>query len=191
MTARPGQRISLGWSRENLVALTALLCAWGLYLGFRAAGPGEFLGRSPAVHADKVALVREKIDPNTATAASMRRLPLIGLERAEAIVAYRKAQQEGGRRAFEHLEDLAGVPGIGPGVLRRVGEHLSLTPRQADGTWPSGPVNASGKERLNELGATLQNWGRNGGGTAPEVIPPRDGGGTEPPPPKPPGRPPS
>lgn len=133
MTSRPGQRISLGWLREDLVGLTVLLCAWGVYLGLRAARSGETIGRSPAVHADKVALVREKIDPNTATVASMRRLPLIGAERAEAIVEYRQAVRPPGRRAFEHLEDLAGVPGIGPGVLRRAGQHLSLTPRQADG----------------------------------------------------------
>lgn len=126
MTGRAPDRMSLLWRRDDRVALTVLLGAWCIWLGWAAAGRSQAIGATLRVHPGKIDLVREKIDPNTATADSLRRLPLIGPEKANAIVEHRKAPGRAGRRAFEYLEDLANVPGIGPGILRRAGKYTSL-----------------------------------------------------------------
>ena len=143
MTARPRARISLGWRRDDRIALMVLLGAWGIWLGVSAAGRRQAIGPRVQVFSEKLAAVREKIDPNTATAASLRRLPLIGPEKALAIVAYRRAQADAGRPAFAYLEDLAEVPGIGPGILGRAERHVTLPPRPADALPPQPPRPAS------------------------------------------------
>ncbi len=58
---------------------------------------------------------REKINLNTATAAELEALPGIGESRAAAIVAYR---EEHG--AFQSIEELLEVPGIGAATLEKV-----------------------------------------------------------------------
>lgn len=131
MTHRAGQRIAVGWRRRDVTALSVLLAAWCVYLAWTATAGGLGPGGRIATDPDKIALVRERIDPNTATAASLRRLPLIGPEKSKAIVQYRQAQPPTAGRVFEHLEDIQNVPGIGPGILRRVARHLSL---------PTGPA---------------------------------------------------
>ncbi len=71
---------------------------------------------------------RESIDPNSASIASLRRLPGIGPTRATAIVEYRG---KSGSTAFVYDEDLMNVSGIGAGTLYRVRPYLSL-PRGGD-----------------------------------------------------------
>lgn len=60
-----------------------------------------------------------RINPNCASAASLARLPGIGLTRARAIVALRERLQreEGLNPAFHAAEDLAQVKGIGPATI--------------------------------------------------------------------------
>lgn len=61
----------------------------------------------------------ERINPNTAEAASLMRLPNIGPARAEAIIAYRMSVA-GDRPAFEKPEDMEKVKGIGPKTVERM-----------------------------------------------------------------------
>lgn len=70
-----------------------------------------------------------KIDPNTASASSLQRLPGIGPVLAEAIVQYRN---ERGPSVFATADDLAGVKGIGPATIKRIRSLLVLNPDQAD-----------------------------------------------------------
>ena len=70
-----------------------------------------------------------KIDPNTANAASLQRLPGIGPVLAEAIVQYRN---ERGPSLFATADDLAGVKGIGPATIERIRSLLIVNPDQAD-----------------------------------------------------------
>jgi competence ComEA-like helix-hairpin-helix protein len=131
MTRRASQRTSLGWGREDCIALVALLAFWGAWLLWTAfVRRGS--DRPSAVYPEKVRMVRERIDPNTAEVASLRRLPLIGPERANAIVEYRQGPVRAGRAAFEFLEDLQNVPGIGPGTIGRARDLICLPPRQTD-----------------------------------------------------------
>lgn len=66
--------------------------------------------------ANLLAATPQQIDVNTATAQELDdALPGIGPSKAEAIVSYRN--QHG---AFNSLEDLDNVPGIGPKILKLI-----------------------------------------------------------------------
>jgi competence ComEA-like helix-hairpin-helix protein len=71
----------------------------------------------------RIAAARERIDPNTASVASLRRLPNIAIGRAQAIVQYRQAHQP---VAFVTTADLQKVPGIGEGISRTIAKYLTL-----------------------------------------------------------------
>ena len=72
------------------------------------------------------AVLRSTINPNTAPAVSMARLPGIGPSKAAAIVAYREgfSADEGTARAFEDCADLQKVRGIGPKTAGGMCEFL-------------------------------------------------------------------
>jgi competence ComEA-like helix-hairpin-helix protein len=91
--------------------------------------------RSPLPHRDSIlALVRplgpdERIDADRATAAELARLPRVGMALAKKMVAWREAHGP-----FSGLPGLDQVPGVGPGLLATLGEHLSFS-----GVAPPGP----------------------------------------------------
>jgi competence ComEA-like helix-hairpin-helix protein len=84
--------------------------------------------RSPLPHRDSMlALARplgpsERIDADRATAAELARLPRVGMALAKRMVAYREAHGP-----FGGLAGLDGVPGVGPGLLGSLAEHLSFS----------------------------------------------------------------
>jgi competence protein ComEA len=65
----------------------------------------------------------ERIDPNTADADQLDRLPKVGPALAAEIVAHRRASGP-----FRSLADLDAVPGVGPAVLSAVAPHVTLRP---------------------------------------------------------------
>ena len=69
-----------------------------------------------------------RINPNSATAASLMRLPGIGTSRATAIVAYRENLNRGKepRQAFETVDDLQKVRGIGPKTVENISKWLKF-----------------------------------------------------------------
>ncbi len=64
--------------------------------------------------------LESRINPNVAEAASMVRLPQIGLSRAAAIIEYRKTAR------FESWRDLQNVKGIGPKISERLKGYLKF-----------------------------------------------------------------
>jgi competence ComEA-like helix-hairpin-helix protein len=90
--------------------------------------------RSPLPHRDSMlALARplgpgERIDADRATAAQLARLPRVGMALAKRMVAYREAHGP-----FGGLPALDGVPGVGPGLLGALAEHLSFSGAPAGG----------------------------------------------------------
>ena len=84
----------------------------------------------------------ERIDPNTADAIQLDRLPGIGPAMADRIVAHRAAS---GR--FTTADDLSAVSGIGPALLERIAPHLTLgrgVESRATGGGSGGSSGASG-----------------------------------------------
>lgn len=73
----------------------------------------------------------ERIDPNTATATELDRLPEVGPATAERIVEHRETE---GR--FRTLADLDEVYGIGPALLETLAPHLALPPAAAQSSPP-------------------------------------------------------
>ena len=122
MKAR-GQSLRLRWAGGDRLGLTVLAAAWAVMLGW------TWFARPcvPAADAAAVESVRERVDPNTASAASLRRLPGIGSALAAAVIDHRRRQgREGRAPAFRTVDDLDDVPGIGAGRLRRIRPFLSL-----------------------------------------------------------------
>ena len=69
----------------------------------------------------------QKINPNNAPAASLSRLPGVGMVRAQAILSYRReAIPTGDRQAFESYRDLEKVRGIGPKTAQKISEWLKF-----------------------------------------------------------------
>ncbi len=65
----------------------------------------------------------ERIDPNTASALELQRLPRVGPALAGRIVAHREASGD-----FRTLADLDAVPGVGPAMLAGLAPLVTLPP---------------------------------------------------------------
>jgi len=64
----------------------------------------------------------EKVDINTADAETLRKLPGIGIKRAEDIVAYREEHGP-----FRIIEELTNVKGIGEGTLAGLIDYITVS----------------------------------------------------------------
>ena len=114
-------RLSL---RPANVAGVLLLCAVAAGWQVHWLGGRVWFSDAPPIQPETIAAARELINPNTATAGSLQRLPGIGPVLARTIVADRAA-----RGPFQTLDDVQRVRGIGAGTAERIGQYLSL-PRQ-------------------------------------------------------------
>jgi DNA uptake protein ComE-like DNA-binding protein len=126
-SARPA--VSLLWRRGDLAALLALLVVWAVVLSWQAVHRSADLAEPPAVEEKWVEAASERIDPNTASVASLRRLPQVGPVRAEAIVRYRQTASRPDRAAFVYLEDLQNVPHMDHNAVLRMESFISLPRR--------------------------------------------------------------
>ena len=119
--SRPREvRYDLTWNRRNLAALAVLCLLGGGLLTVRAMGGSVAFGRRITVDPRRVHSAAERIDPNTAGAASMRRLPGIGPSKAERIIAERR------RRPYRTPDDLRRVHGIGPKTVEALRAYLDI-----------------------------------------------------------------
>jgi competence protein ComEA len=98
------------------VVIAASFSVWFVLNGFAAnAQPGAVK-------------LESRINPNTAPAASLARLPGIGITKANAIVEYRQRFQSEGRSepAFRDCKDLDNVKGIGPVTVNNLCKELKF-----------------------------------------------------------------
>ena len=72
--------------------------------------------------------LESRINPNNASSPSLVRLPGIGVGRAGAIVAYRAnfTEKETHGPAFETIDDLQKVKGIGPKTVQNISKWLKF-----------------------------------------------------------------
>lgn len=118
--ARPAAPALRTARRNALATAAAALLALNLWCA------GELLQRPGAAPLHRAAQLRLRIDPNTASAAELALLPAIGPARAAAIVNYRESAAE--QRAFDTVEDLDPVRGIGPATLREITPWIDIPP---------------------------------------------------------------
>ncbi len=181
MAATPQERLALG--------VAALLLAAGALARVMAAGPAPAdLSGPPAAEASARALARqvedsvrrrerreaplapgERIDPNTASADELDRLPKVGPALALRIVEWRTAH---GR--FRTMADLDSVPGVGPALLRDAAPFLALRP--APPTASKAASREGSKRDTFQPAASVADWERStrqaasGGGAAAGVV---------------------
>lgn len=73
------------------------------------------------------AALEDKINPNTASAASLSRLAGIGPAKASQIISYRENfSGTAGTKAFSEISDLDKIPGIGPKTIEDINGLLSF-----------------------------------------------------------------
>ena len=123
MTPPPARRYDLAWRRANLAVIIVLALAGATGLGVRALGAPRDLGATPRGLPQRTAMARERINPNTASVASLRRLPGVGPVLADAIVAERQAEAGG---PFTTADDLQRVYRIGLTTARNLAPFLTF-----------------------------------------------------------------
>ena len=116
------------WTVRNVTALLALTAVLALLVGVRLHRRSSRLHADLTVSSIPMAPASDVIDPNTASWASLARLPGIGPTRAQAICAYRRAYEADheGRRAFSEPADLTAVPGIGETIVEHIAPYLTF-----------------------------------------------------------------
>lgn len=122
MNPSRADRYDLAWGRGDLARLIWPCILAGAALVYAGRPQRLWFGSQPPIDSGRIALAAEKIDPNTATVASLRRLGGIGPVKAHAIVQYRR----GHGRQFRRPDDLANVHGIGPKIVGRIKPHLAF-----------------------------------------------------------------
>ncbi|HST58189.1 MAG TPA: helix-hairpin-helix domain-containing protein [Longimicrobium sp.] len=138
MAATPQERLALGVAALLLAAGAAARMLTGGPAPAELAGPPAAeagVSRLAAQVEDSVERAErrraplapgERIDPNTAQADELDRLPGVGPALAEQIVERRASHGP-----FRTLADLDSVPGVGPAMLRNAAPHLGLRPAPA------------------------------------------------------------
>jgi competence ComEA-like helix-hairpin-helix protein len=87
----------------------------------------DWLQEGPAESVEEAAwtppAMQEKLDLNQASLVELERLPDIGFRMAQSIVNYRDANG-----AFNSVDDLLNIPGLGPEILSDIRDWLYITP---------------------------------------------------------------
>ena len=113
----------LRWRRRELPGLLLLCVMASGVVALRSCRPRRRVGMAIDVIPDRVESARQKINPNTASGASLQRLPGIGPTRANGIIEYRRQHWD---RPFRSAADLEAVEGIGPGTVERIKPYLDF-----------------------------------------------------------------
>ncbi len=113
----------LSWSRPNTMAVLAgCVLLGGLLWGQYLAKP-HAVGKQIGLWGLRIRAATERINPNTASAGSLQRLPGIGPSRAATIVDYRQTH---GPVAFRQATDLTAIKGIGAATAAKAKPHLKF-----------------------------------------------------------------
>ncbi len=114
------------WTNRQRAAVIGLI---GLILAVaagRLAFNHSYIADPQPTHPARENELADRIDPNTADAASLSVLPLIGEKRAEDIIRYREKYVAGhpGQVAFKQANDLLLIRGIGQTTVMQLSPYL-------------------------------------------------------------------
>lgn len=118
MSSRPAERRQKRIQSFAFVTAAAVSVLLGAgFVFFEYAGSGQF---------SEIELER-KINPNESPAASLSRLPGIGIGLSKRIVSYRENwMKRNGTAAFRSSGDMENVEGIGPKTTQNISQHLKF-----------------------------------------------------------------
>jgi len=120
MTRGASARYDFRLSRNNLAGLMVACAAGWAVLALGALHRAPWDDPPSPAQGQRARAAEEQIDPNTATAASLRRLPGIGGELAARIVDFRR----GKKNPFKTISDLTQVRGIGEVKAKNMKPYL-------------------------------------------------------------------
>ncbi len=124
---------SWGWTRAHRVGIGILMAAFLVLLIIQyAMWPARLDDPVVIVHGEAITLAR-RMDPNTASAEQLARIPRVGEKLAQAIVMYRDARKTvvGDGIVFHELADIDRVPGIGKKLLEQMSDYLEFPEEEA------------------------------------------------------------
>jgi competence ComEA-like helix-hairpin-helix protein len=121
------------WTASQHRVLIALLLGIACYCGIRYAFNRRYVSDPQPITPDRAQELADRIDPNTADAASLAALPMIGEKRARDIIAYREryTSDHPGERAFTNIQDLLRIRGVGASVIEQLRPYLIFDPAAA------------------------------------------------------------
>ncbi len=122
-----------GWTRSQRIALGTLSGILVFLLLINYWRRPDRLGSPTITHTELPALP-QKMNPNTASAAALARIPHIGETLATRITDYRAARQSTATDGivFRALTDLDNIPGIGKKLLEQLEPFLEFPAARAD-----------------------------------------------------------
>jgi DNA uptake protein ComE-like DNA-binding protein len=100
--------------------------AFGLAIAFVLLASGSMAAIQGRPGTQTPMVLNEFVNPNTASVASLLRLPGIGPIRVQAIVAYRQAcaVDHPGQKPFEAINDMMRIKGLGPRTVSALNPWL-------------------------------------------------------------------
>ena len=126
------------WTPKQREALVLVVGALAVALGWRLWMNQSRVPDPQPEEGGRTAELVQQIDPNEASWADLAALPVIGKSLAQRIVEERQTFQKvnAGQVAFQTLDDLLRVKGIGPVTLQAIQPHLKF-PTTGPATRPS------------------------------------------------------
>lgn len=111
-----------GWTRRHQIGLAMLTFCLLVFLAVQLWRHPVRLGSAVKLSHLRHSVLERRIDLNTATWASVVRLPDVGPGRADRILEYRSRQLKlhPGTIVFRSVQDLRKVPGIGKKISREL-----------------------------------------------------------------------
>jgi hypothetical protein len=116
------------------IGLGVLLCILLVFLLFQLARRPARLDDPNVLSGGAPVILPQRLDPNTASATELARIPHIGDALAARIIAYRDARVDTApdRIVFRQPDDLDNVPGIGRKLITQLSPFLTFPDDQPD-----------------------------------------------------------
>jgi competence protein ComEA len=119
------------WTPQQRGVLCAILLMLSAVFAVRLIVNNQIVPERLADEGPRAGEVASQLDLNTADAAALSAIPRLGEVKAQAIVAYREkfVAANPGKRAFEEMETLYRVKGIGPSTMELLRQYTFISKR--------------------------------------------------------------
>ena len=126
------------WTAPQRGVILIILMGLLVYGSIRLFSNRAYVSNPQPIAPPHAAELADRIDPNTADAATLSVLPLIGEKRAADIVAYRErfVRDHRGDVPFKSVEDLLRIRGIGATTIDQLRPYLIFSKQNPSSTKP-------------------------------------------------------